>query len=59
MPYPLPGAADSASHRPSTIATNPRAEAKKYVSKMGSQKTLNSRQTRIFTAEKNYLDYLQ
>jgi len=26
---------------------------------MGSQKTLNSRQTRIFTTENNYSDYMQ
>jgi len=28
-------------------------------SKVGSKKTLNSRQTRIFTTENNYSDYMQ
>ena len=42
------GEADSGGH-----------SSKKSVLKIGSQKTLNSRQTIIFTTEDNYLDYMQ
>ena len=44
---------------PGSQMGSPATVSKKSFSKMGSQKTLNSRQIRIFTTENNYSDYMQ